>query len=151
MNTDAAAFDELVEQVRGVFFGLRGASAALLEEFGASGPERSVLADLERLGPQTVPAMAQARAISRQAMQKTVDRLIGRGWLRTAPNPRHLRSVLVELTPAGKKTFAAMRQRELAGLARAELTVSAAELRRASRTLAAVRAALADLSPGGPR
>jgi len=151
MSSDAAAFDELVEQVRGLFFGLRGAAAALLGELGASAPERSVLADLERLGAQTVPAMAQARAVSRQAMQKTVDRLVGRGWLRTAPNPRHRRSVLVSLTPAGKKTFAAMRQRERAALARAELTISAAELRRASRTLAAVRAGLATLSPGAPR
>jgi DNA-binding MarR family transcriptional regulator len=131
----ADSFDDFVESLRGVFFALRAVSAEMLADLDCSAIERGILKDLEEQGPQTVPALAHARAVSRQAMQKAVDRLAGRGLLAVEPNPRHQRSSLIALAPAGKKLFTEIRARERRILARVELPISDAELRRTTRAL----------------
>ena len=135
MRAEATPFDEFIQHVREVFFALRAISEDLLEGLDCTAPERSILADLDRLGPQTVPAMAQARFVSRQAMQKNIDRLIEQKRVQAEPNPRHRRSVLIALTPVGQKLFSEIRTRERRLLSRRELPVSEAELRRTARTL----------------
>ncbi len=139
------AFDELIEELRALWFALRAASAQIHADIECTAIERGAMFDLLQLGPQTVPAMARARAISRQAMQKTIDRLAARGWVHDEPNPAHERSALIALSPAGGKILADMRAREVAGIAGLELPAPA-ELRRAARVLATIRAQL-----GAPR
>jgi len=133
--TDAGDFDAFVQRLREVFFALRGISEVLLADLHCTPAERGVLQDIETNGPLTVPAMAQARAVSRQAMQKTIDQLVDRRLLKFEANPRHLRSSLVAVTPAGSRLFVEIRQREARVLSGWELPVSPAELRRTTQAL----------------
>jgi DNA-binding MarR family transcriptional regulator len=64
--------------------------------------------DLHRNGPQTVPALASARFISRQIIQTQVNELKKEGYLKSEPNPEHKRSVLITLTASGKATVKQM-------------------------------------------
>jgi DNA-binding MarR family transcriptional regulator len=142
---DPALFDDFVEEVRVTFFALRGVSERLLADLDCSAPERGVLQEIERLGPQTVPALALARGITRQAMQRTIDRLIALARLTEADNPRHLRSPLLTLTPNGKRLLTDIRARERRLLAASELPLSAAELVRTTRALRELAAFVANL------
>src|SRR5262245_31509332 len=63
MSTNLEAFDELVAQLRELFFALRGVTARMLVDLGCTAVDRGVLYEIDRLGPQTVPAMARARAV----------------------------------------------------------------------------------------
>lgn len=131
--------DEFIDSLREAFFALRGMSTRLLADLECSPAERGVLAELGKLGPRPVPAMARLRAISRQAMQKAVDAMIERGWLRTEPNPQHARSQLIALTPAGEKLWAVIKKRESAAMSARELPVSATELTRTTAVLAKLK------------
>lgn len=78
---------------------------------GASGPSaqrRWVLRRLHRHGPQTVPALARARALRRQSVQPVVDALVADGLVQLAENPAHRRSKHVVLTTRGTQLVARM-------------------------------------------
>jgi hypothetical protein len=62
---------------------------------GAFGFMRS----LARLGPLTVPQIAQMRPTSRQRMQRLADELAAEGLVKFIDNPKNRRSKLVQLTP----------------------------------------------------
>ena len=138
MMNVATDFDHFVQCLRESFFALRRLSEALLAPFECTPGERGLLQDLERLGPQTVPSLAQTRSVARQTMQKIVDRLVQRGWLALVANPRHQRSWLVAVSPAGRQLFDRMRARELELLSSVTLPVPVSELRRATKTLDAL-------------
>jgi DNA-binding MarR family transcriptional regulator len=128
-------FDAFVENLRRAFFALRGVSAEMSADLDCNPVERGVLRDLDENGPETVPALADRRAVTRQAMLKTADRLISRGLLCTRPNPRHQRSHLLALTPDGKKLLGRVLARERRLLSKAELPVTDADLRKATQVL----------------
>jgi DNA-binding MarR family transcriptional regulator len=148
---DANEFDQFIGALRAAFFALRAISNQLLADLDCTAAERSLLEELDREGPQTVPDLARARAISRQTMQKTVDRLIARRWLVVQPNPRHQRSSLLALAPAGSRIFIEARARERRLLARTALPVSGAELRRITEVLHHLAPAFSSLVAGGAR
>ena len=52
--------------------------------------------------PRTIPQIARARGLTRQAVSKSVEQLIEKGWLKLVDNPDHKKSKLVELTNFGK-------------------------------------------------
>jgi DNA-binding MarR family transcriptional regulator len=83
---------------------------------GASIGVRAVLERLQLAGPEPVPAIAAALVLSRQFVQRNVDAAAARSWVRSAPNPAHRRSVLIELTPEGERIIAAIIAREQAVL-----------------------------------
>jgi DNA-binding MarR family transcriptional regulator len=147
MKLSVQEFDALVSQVRELFFNLRRASDLLHADFDSTAVERGVLQEIDQMGPRTVPQMAQARAISRQAMQKTIDGLLDRRWVMTQENPHHQRSSLIALTAAGTTAFEKMRRREGAVLARRDLPVTSAELRRTTETLRALSEFVATAAP----
>jgi DNA-binding MarR family transcriptional regulator len=67
--------------------------------------KHSVLEILVRDGAQSVPAIARARLVSRQHIQKLVDDLIGKHLVELQPNPAHKTSPLVEVTIEGERAF----------------------------------------------
>lgn len=136
---DEAGFDDFVAEVRATFFTLRAVADGLHADLGCSAVERGVLQELERLGPTAVPALARSRAISRQAMQKTVDRMLERGWVETAPNPNHQRSPLIAITAAGDQLQRTIRDRERELLLTARIPVTVPELAQVTKTLARLR------------
>jgi DNA-binding MarR family transcriptional regulator len=145
---DPTLFDDFVERLRETFFALRAVSERLLNELDCTPAERGILQEIDRLGPQTVPALALARAISRQAMQRTIDGLLQHERLVEEPNPRHLRSPLLTLTATGRRLLNDVRQRERRLLAAAALPVSAAELQRTTRVLQEMTTFVADIGAG---
>jgi DNA-binding MarR family transcriptional regulator len=84
---------------------------------GVSTGVRAVLEQITRHGPQTVPTIAQALAISRQYVQRMVDDAITAEMVTPRPNPRHKRSCLLALTPVGQHAIDAITRREQTVLA----------------------------------
>ncbi len=136
------AFIELIEQVRATFFELRRISETMLADLDCTGAERSLLVELDKLGARTVPQLARVRAVSRQAMQRAVDRVIERRWARAAENPEHQRSSLIELSPAGVNLLATIREREAALFAKTKLPLSQAAMKHTAGELAELATAL---------
>jgi DNA-binding MarR family transcriptional regulator len=142
------AFDELVARLRETFFELRRVSQWLFADLDCTATERSLLMELAARGALTVPALARTRSVSRQSMQKVVDRLASRGWVAAATNPDHKRSPLVALTAAGRDVCEELRRRELEALRRAKLDVDAASLRRAAEVLGRLGTSIAQVDRG---
>jgi DNA-binding MarR family transcriptional regulator len=136
------AFTELIEQIRATFFELRRISETMLGDLDCTGAERSLLVELDKLGARTVPQLARVRAVSRQAMQRAVDRVLERGWARAVANPEHERSSLIELAPAGAKLLDKIHERETALLAKTKLPLSQAAMKHTAAELAELAAAL---------
>jgi DNA-binding MarR family transcriptional regulator len=59
-------------------------------------------------GASTVPQAARRLGVSRQAIQRVADDLDAEGLVRYRPNPDHQRSALLDLTPHGTETLAAI-------------------------------------------
>jgi len=90
-------------------------------------------------GDWTVPMVAQRLGTSRQAVQRIVNQLVAEGLARLETNPRHRRSPLLRLTPAGRETLA-----RVTGEATREHADVLEQLRDVD--LAALRAALEQLT-----
>jgi DNA-binding MarR family transcriptional regulator len=75
-----------------------------------------ILQTLGDCGPQTVPDIARARALSRQNVQILVNRLEQEGCVEVIPNPAHKRSGLVQLTDRGRRLLAGVLEREAASM-----------------------------------
>jgi len=101
-----------------------------------------LLRSLKLEGPQTVPELARARPVARQHIQKLADGLAEEGLVAFAANPRHKRSQLVALTPAGERLYESL-TRKLGHMAD-ELAagMDARKLATAAEALAALTAKL---------
>jgi DNA-binding MarR family transcriptional regulator len=106
------ALDELTFEVALLFFRMRVAATQYLGQGRHSSGRRSILKSLGARGPQTVPAMAKPRAVSRQHVQKLVDELKRDALVAAIPNPTHKRSKLIALTGRGAGFLEKMEKRE---------------------------------------
>ncbi len=52
----------------------------------------------------TAPQIGDAMGLTRQAVQKQLNKMVEEGFVEQHPNPRHERSPLYKLTPLGDKT-----------------------------------------------
>jgi DNA-binding MarR family transcriptional regulator len=105
---------------------------------------RGVLRDLKLRGPQTVPQMARRRPVSRQHIQAIVNELIQAELVCLAENPRHKRSRMVQLTPAGERALQEIIEREHAVLNEIAVPLSLDELDRTAENLASLRTMMED-------
>lgn len=103
---------------------------------------RAILEFLLRNGPTTVPNIARSRRVTRQHVQVLVNSLLERHLVKTADNPAHRRSPLMQLTARGGRTIERMRGREAAVLDDADLRLSRAELQRTAGALRRIRQAI---------
>ncbi|HEY4991578.1 MAG TPA: MarR family transcriptional regulator [Nakamurella sp.] len=69
----------------------------------------AVLSRLERDGPATVTALAQAEGVRPQSMGATVATLESAGYISGAPHPTDGRQTLMSITDAARKEFGAGR------------------------------------------
>lgn len=132
--------DELINETVLFFHRLKIVADEVHHQGETSGPLRGLLRSLDKLGAQTVPQMARARAVSRQHVQILVNQLAAAGHIEYVANPAHKRSPFVRLTPRGKKTVDAMNRHEARLLARADIGVSDKKMHEAAETLRIVRA-----------
>lgn len=129
MASREVAFLRLGGAVRHLFHQLRAvAEAASPADEGFTASHRGVLESLASQGPQTVPALARARPVARQHIQVLVNDLSALGLVETRPNPAHKRSPLVDLTPAGRRRFDAIRRAESQALESLRLSATATKM-----------------------
>jgi len=98
----------LANSVRRTYNSLRHTTDQIHAETGISAPKRTLLMDLYREGPVTVPALAASRFISRQIIQTQINDLKKEKLVEAKPNREHQRSKLITLTAKGQKTVQAM-------------------------------------------
>jgi len=132
--------NSLVNETVLLFHRLRIVADQIHHRGETTGPLRSILRGLDKLGEQTVPQMARARAVTRQHVQALVNQLVEERLVELISNPAHKRSPLARLTPLGKKTVDAMNHIEAGLLSKAGLGVSDRELLQTAETLRTVRA-----------
>jgi len=130
----------MITETVSLFHRLRVVADQIHHRGEMTGALRSILRGLDKLGEQTVPQMARARAVSRQHVQALVNQLVVERLVEFVANPAHKRSPLARLTPLGKKTVDAMNRNEAGLLSKADLDVTDKDLRQAAETLRTVRA-----------
>jgi DNA-binding MarR family transcriptional regulator len=103
MNHDQETVDNLLSSIRRVAAALHRVSS--LHSNNGNPPDhqlstraQSLLVDLGRRGPMSVPQLARLKGTSRQNIQILVNRLLQEGWLETRPNPAHKSSSLLQVT-----------------------------------------------------
>lgn len=142
MPSSLRAIETLTRAIRASFGRLRAVGDALHADRGITASMRAVMESLAERGAQSVPQMARAKSVSRQHIQVNVDALVAAGLVVAGANPEHKRSPLIDLTAAGRTTFAAMRKREGVVLRRLAAALPAADVATAIRTLEALHARL---------
>lgn len=107
------SFQRLVGEV----FRLNGQMLAigdrLSQDLKISAARWQIIATLRR-EPFTVADISRRLGLRRQSIQETVNRLRGQGLVEFRPNPRHARSSLIALTPAGQEVMDTLRERQIA-------------------------------------
>jgi len=129
------AIAELLLEVAQCFFRIRaaGQKTGLITSWG--GGAFGFLRSLALLGPLTVPQIAQMRPTSRQRMQRLANELAAEGFVEFVDNPKHRRSKLVRLTPAGGRCYRELNMRFLAIVSTLGGGLSEAEVRGAKETV----------------
>ncbi len=102
----------LANSIRRTYNRLRHTTDQIHEQTELSAPKRTLLLDIDREGPQTVPALAAVRYVSRQIVQTQVNELTQAGYLIAKVNPEHKRSSLIALSAKGKRLVKQMIERE---------------------------------------
>lgn len=74
----------------------------------ARGGVWGLLRSLRLEGPQTVPAIARSRPVSRQHIQMLADAMADDGLIAFKPNPAHKRSQLLTITAKGEQVYEAL-------------------------------------------
>ncbi len=121
--------------IRSCFHQLKALGDELHKDLGVTVAMRAVMESLAEDGKQTVPQVAQAKAVSRQHIQVNVDELAKARLVTFQENPGHKRSPFVALTKKGTTTFAGMRRREARILEQIAGSFTSAELNHTSDTL----------------
>ncbi len=133
----------LVNEIPRAFFRLSAIADDLFADLGVGGPERGVLRDLFVEGEASAPEVARRKAVTRQAMQTVLDRLVAKGLVRTEINPRHKRSKKYVLTQAGIAACVELQRRELEKISALMKAASPADYAAAAEALASLNAILA--------
>ena len=131
-----AEIQTVVDETIALFHWLGWVADQLYGDDVRGAPRRWVARWLHRHGPQTVPQLARAKALSRQSMQPVVDALAADGFVELVVNPAHARSKLVTLTVRGTRLVERMDRIDTrvlravsGGLTRQQLATTAATLR----------------------
>src|SRR5437016_13015605 len=115
----------------------------LASEEGLTAARWQVLGAVALAGrPLTVPQIARRMGLTRQAVQASVNRLLGEALVEAAENPDHRRSPIIRMTELGGEKYAAIQRRQVtwindlaAGLKRSELATTARVLQQLSDRL----------------
>ena len=113
IESKAQAIAELMLEVAQCFFRIRavGQKTGLITSWG--GGAFGFMRSLALFGPLTVPQIAEMRPTSRQRMQRLADELATEGLVEFIDNPKHRRSMLVQLTRKGDARYRELNARFL--------------------------------------
>jgi DNA-binding MarR family transcriptional regulator len=141
--TDVETYSQLI---RLAFQRLRDAGEVLHADAPVNLSQRAILEWLSIHGFHSVPKIAEAKAVSRQHVQKVVDELAEKRLVRFEANPGHKRSPIVELTETGKALFANMRRNEAVLIGKLAQKMDAAAIEQAAGQLRVFMSELAKLT-----
>ena len=132
VDSKAEAVAELMLEVAQCFFRIRaiGQKTGLITSWG--GGAFGFMRSLARLGPLTVPQIAQMRPTSRQRMQRLADELAAEGLVTFIDNPKHRRSKLVRLTPRGDARYRELNTRLLSIASTMAVALGETDIRKTS-------------------
>ena len=99
----------------------------------------TVLARLEREGPQTTSALASSERVRPQSMANTIGELLSAGLVARRPDPLDRRRILVEITELGNETLTRDRRRREGWLAAAIAELTAEEQKTLVRAVPLLR------------
>src|SRR5499426_2711958 len=135
VGSKGEAIADLMLEVAQCFLRIRalGQKTGLITGWG--GGAFGFMRSLALLGPLTVPQIAQMRPTSRQRMQRLADELATEGLVEFIDNPKHRRSMLVQLTPKGGTRYRELNARFLAIAASLGVGLSEADICRATETV----------------
>lgn len=133
------ALNELIGATRALAEMLKQAAESLHAEQKLTMSERSLLLELKKRGPTTVPALARNRNVSRQYIQSTANPLLASGILVTKPNPAHRRSRFLDLTPQGLEMIREAMRKEGGMMKFLVHEFDAEEVRQAAQTIAKLK------------
>ena len=139
----AEALKELLIEVTLLHWHVAAASRALAGPRDLTNAQVSILRSVDASGPQTVPQLAEARAIARQPVQRSIDALASLGLVSLVENPRHKRSRLVSLTATGRRRLQEMERRQSRWVGGLSEGLAERSLRSASRLLRRIRQQIA--------
>jgi DNA-binding MarR family transcriptional regulator len=150
---EGCALMELMWELAQAFFKIRAAGKEITapgasgENVGAVTPSGAgtygLLRSLAEKGSQTVPALARARPVARQHIQRMANEMAEQGLVEFTANPAHKRSRLLAITPQGMRLYSALSAR-MSGLAeRLARDMDIDDLRTTSKTLRSIADKLA--------
>lgn len=127
-----------------LYFKISARASELLKEKSVSPGQRSLMEDVALGGPQTIAALAQARPVAKQYVQKLVADLVHLGLVELLPNPQDGRSKLVQLTQRGAVSLKEWRDQESVLLAPFLSAVNAEDVHATHRFLSRLHEALVE-------
>jgi DNA-binding MarR family transcriptional regulator len=133
----------VINEIPRAFFRLSAIAEELFVDMGLGAPERGALRDLFVEGESAAPDLARRKAVTRQAVQATLDGLVAKGLVRTEINPRHKRSKHYVLTQAGIEACVEIQRREMEKIASLVQGTGEADFAKAASALAALNDVLA--------
>ena len=134
----AATMRKLVALVPLTYFRLQAAGNRVHSARGLTTGLRGLLLSLDELGPMTASRLADIRPVSRQAVHKTAEQLIARGFAAQRDNPNDKRAPLLVLTDKGQAEIKRLRAAEEPQLAALFRGLPAADIDAAVRVLEAL-------------
>lgn len=132
MNNDAYKVTWLI---RRLFRAMADTANVYLHDAGLTAADRAILEFLHPDAELTVPQIARRYQVSRQHVQVTINGLLDKGLVRSTVNPQHKRSTLMQLTDAGRETFASIRATETRVIDELFSNVEIADVATTRRTL----------------
>jgi DNA-binding MarR family transcriptional regulator len=109
----ADALSDLIVEIFRINGRLLAAGDRLVADLGLTSARWQVIGAIALAGqPQTVPAIARAMGLTRQAVQRLVNELEADGLVEARPNPNHRRARLFSLTGPGAAAFKGATQRQ---------------------------------------
>lgn len=105
LSPRAALVVELSWTIRDTFTRMKATTDRVTARAGQSTPRFSVLREIAVKGPMSVADIARVRRAARQGVQRLAQELAADGLVEFVRNPRHRRSPLVRLTPAGDRVI----------------------------------------------
>ena len=132
--------EELLWENRRLFRALAAAADEALEPLGIQASERALLEFLAReRKPVSLSELARKRAVSRQHIHQSLNRLRNPEWVERAPDPADARSLLLSLTDEGRAFWNEIRAIDRKILQRISRRLDRAGIASAARTLRRIR------------
>lgn len=105
ISPKAQLLEELFSEVVRTYFALKRLSGELDFVSDAQGGSMGIFEEIALNSPVSIPEIARKRDVSRQYVQKMVQKLLKQGLISAQDNPAHRRAKLYDLSDVGEAVF----------------------------------------------